>query len=358
MSGASRRMAGGVYQPRSRRAAISDALAEARQALADLTRSAALRAGGGILFAVGLAAILALLTYSPDDASLNNATAAQPRNWLGAFGATAADLLLQQFGIAALAFLAAPMAWGAKAAIGRSLKHALWRAAAWPLGTVFLAAGFGVFPRPDFLPAGAGGWIGIAAAAVSSHAGDVYHASWLGIIMPLFFLVTGLPLAFLATGLRFLPLARAAANVPAALWLAGKHIKWPHKAEPALEINEEHESELEDFEPEPDDDSDGYHLDIAPEPIAATRLAERRENRIKREAARKSAAAPKRDRQPALNLASGEYQLPALGLLAETVQVHDTSGLSDEALEENARMLEAVLADFGVKGRIVAVRPG
>src|SRR5262249_54034914 len=32
--------------------------------------------------------------------------------------------------------------------------------------------------------------------------------------------------------------------------------------------------------------------------------------------------------------------------------------LSDEALEENARMLEAVLADFGVKGRIVAVRPG
>jgi DNA segregation ATPase FtsK/SpoIIIE-like protein len=32
--------------------------------------------------------------------------------------------------------------------------------------------------------------------------------------------------------------------------------------------------------------------------------------------------------------------------------------LSDEALEENARMLEAVLTDFGVKGRITAVRPG
>jgi len=32
--------------------------------------------------------------------------------------------------------------------------------------------------------------------------------------------------------------------------------------------------------------------------------------------------------------------------------------LSDESLEENARMLEAVLADFGVKGRIAAVRPG
>ena len=32
--------------------------------------------------------------------------------------------------------------------------------------------------------------------------------------------------------------------------------------------------------------------------------------------------------------------------------------LSDEALEENARMLESVLDDYGVKGEIVSVRPG
>ena len=358
MSGASRRMAGAVYQPRSRRAAINDALAEARQALADVTKSAAVRAGGALLFVAGLAVVLALASYSPDDASLNNATGAEARNLLGPFGATAADLLLQQFGIAALAFLAAPMTWGAKAAMGRSLKHALWRAFAWPLGTVFAAAGLGVLPRPQFLPAGAGGWIGIAAANVSTYAGDVYGARWLGVVMPLLFLLMGLPIAFLATGLRFRPLALAAANIPAALWLAGKHVKWPRKAEPTFTLDEESENEIEDFEVEPEDDSDGYHLDIAPEPIAATRLAERRENRIKREAARKSATPPKRDRQPALNLASGEYQLPALGLLAEPLQVHDTAGLSDEALEENARMLEAVLADFGVKGRIVAVRPG
>ena len=38
--------------------------------------------------------------------------------------------------------------------------------------------------------------------------------------------------------------------------------------------------------------------------------------------------------------------------------MNDNHGLTDEALEENARMLEAVLADFGVKGRITAVRPG
>ena len=32
--------------------------------------------------------------------------------------------------------------------------------------------------------------------------------------------------------------------------------------------------------------------------------------------------------------------------------------LSDEALEENARLLESVLDDYGVKGEIVSVRPG
>ena len=71
-----------------------------------------------------------------------------------------------------------------------------------------------------------------------------------------------------------------------------------------------------------------------------------------------SLVAKRADKQPALNLTSGEYQLPALSLLAEPVTVKDTHTLSDEALEENARMLEAVLADFGVKGRITAVRPG
>ncbi len=51
------------------------------------------------------------------------------------------------------------------------------------------------------------------------------------------------------------------------------------------------------------------------------------------------------------------FELPPLNLLEnpETIQrLH----LSDEALEENARMLESVLDDYGVKGEIVAVRPG
>ncbi|WP_372837400.1 DNA translocase FtsK, partial [Puniceibacterium confluentis] len=51
------------------------------------------------------------------------------------------------------------------------------------------------------------------------------------------------------------------------------------------------------------------------------------------------------------------YELPPLSLLLnpDTIQRHH---LSDESLEENARMLESVLDDYGVKGEIVSVRPG
>ncbi|MCI5040216.1 MAG: cell division protein FtsK, partial [Donghicola eburneus] len=51
------------------------------------------------------------------------------------------------------------------------------------------------------------------------------------------------------------------------------------------------------------------------------------------------------------------YELPPLSLLTspDTIERHH---LSDEALEENARMLETVLDDYGVKGEIVSVRPG
>ena len=52
-----------------------------------------------------------------------------------------------------------------------------------------------------------------------------------------------------------------------------------------------------------------------------------------------------------------DYETPALNLLASPTTIVRQQ-LSDEALEENARMLENVLDDYGVKGEIVSVRPG
>ncbi len=63
--------------------------------------------------------------------------------------------------------------------------------------------------------------------------------------------------------------------------------------------------------------------------------------------------------QPSLALepAAHAFELPPLNLLTNPVEIQ-RHHLSDEALEENARMLEHVLDDYGVKGEIVSVRPG
>ncbi|MDX7952470.1 DNA translocase FtsK [Lichenihabitans sp. Uapishka_5] len=51
------------------------------------------------------------------------------------------------------------------------------------------------------------------------------------------------------------------------------------------------------------------------------------------------------------------YQMPPIDHLAMP-RGHDGPGLTREALEQNARLLEGVLEDFGIRGEIIAVRPG
>jgi len=62
--------------------------------------------------------------------------------------------------------------------------------------------------------------------------------------------------------------------------------------------------------------------------------------------------------QPSFLGAPEEYELPPLRLLAEPKAGGKVPGLSADALEQNARILEGVLEDFGVRGEIIEVRPG
>ena len=66
-----------------------------------------------------------------------------------------------------------------------------------------------------------------------------------------------------------------------------------------------------------------------------------------------------KERQPSLNFNETEvmFETPPLSLLSNPTQIV-RHHLSDEALEQNARMLENVLDDYGVRGDIVSVRPG
>ncbi|MGO4840615.1 DNA translocase FtsK, partial [Rhizobiaceae sp. 2RAB30] len=57
-------------------------------------------------------------------------------------------------------------------------------------------------------------------------------------------------------------------------------------------------------------------------------------------------------------ISSGRFEMPSLHFLSEPKSVARDPSLSKDALEQNARLLEGVLEDFGVKGEIIHVRPG
>ncbi|NND50443.1 MAG: hypothetical protein HKN60_09360, partial [Rhizobiales bacterium] len=53
-----------------------------------------------------------------------------------------------------------------------------------------------------------------------------------------------------------------------------------------------------------------------------------------------------------------DYQLPPLALLNEAPPARPEDTLTQDMLVENARLLEGVLDDFGIRGQIIDVRPG
>ena len=70
--------------------------------------------------------------------------------------------------------------------------------------------------------------------------------------------------------------------------------------------------------------------------------------------------APRRKIKPAARPGKGKkdgYELPSLALLTAP-KPGDRQQLSDEAIQENARALESVLGDFGVRGEIINAHPG
>ncbi|PTE08003.1 FtsK/SpoIIIE family DNA translocase [Mesorhizobium helmanticense] len=113
-----------------------------------------------------------------------------------------------------------------------------------------------------------------------------------------------------------------------------------------------------------DDDDD---MDFAPEPTGQRRAAPNAkvQNFRSDAATRVEAPAPRpapgarvqREAQTSL-IGSDTFEMPSLHFLSEPKNVVRDASLSKDALEQNARLLEGVLEDFGVKGEIIAVRPG
>ncbi len=109
------------------------------------------------------------------------------------------------------------------------------------------------------------------------------------------------------------------------------------------------------------DDEDNIFVEKVP-PVRLPSVAPQAQRRVVQPTVKRPVQPSKKaqtDAQPSLRFEepAPDYDLPPLNLLRDPADV-ERHHMSNEALEENARMLESVLDDYGIKGEIVSVRPG
>ena len=329
-----------------------------------------------LLALAGAALLLALACYDPHDPSLDTATAQVPRNLLGWAGAAVSDVLLQTFGFAGVLPAACLLAWGWRIGSGQGLGHTLLRIAsllaAMPvLGGVLTGAVLLTAPSaPTFWPAGAGpgGAMGRLIASDALAAGREMIGPAGGPLVLAAGGLLALSLSVLALGLsrrEWRSAARAAHGVArggrSAVGLGARAAGGVGRVGTVVleRVNGTRR------EPPPNV--------IQPSPAAPERLAVKLEQtpdrrpmtpRLEPEArtpARVAASpAPKAApaRQESLPLTEATWRFPPLSLLTAAPPRGQTGAPSPESLQANARLLETVLGDYGVQGRIVEIRPG
>ena len=337
--------------------------------------------GLGIV-AVACAAWASLATWSIYDPSFNNATQTAPRNVFGHWGAIVADLAMQSLGLAGIVLFLPLAAWGWHLALCTVPERRRARLLIWPLAVLLLAAALSALPQPKSwpLPNGLGGILGDLLMTGALFIG-VLPAAAASFVAGLAFLITGAGLLLFACGTNTsslialwaprtkLPSEWANASLGAAMHVArhtGAKIrgglgwkKQEDESEEGPDFAEDNRAEREEAEPDSDgrieptfdlepfdlcdedEEGDEDEEDVTQQDYHITRTAEKRAHTGLRRA-------PRNDTP---------YEAPPLKLLQQP-RMHRGRGVSDEVLQENARELEGVLQDFGVKGEITNVRPG
>ncbi|MCH8684128.1 DNA translocase FtsK 4TM domain-containing protein [Sphingosinicellaceae bacterium A1X5R2] len=296
--------------------------------------------GGGVgLGLLGLCLLTALLSYDPADPSLNNATAAAPNNWLGTMGASLADLAYQIFGLG-IWFVVIPVLCWAFRALRRLPLVNLRRSVILAFcGAIVLSLACGWVPAWPTWPvdAGVGGVVGYLGVKGITALMGLWGWQPLGWAFCVPLLIIGLVLFAFSLGLEGSDWGRLKA-----LFQRRERYVPPY--------------ELEEEEPKPQ--SIKREVRVAPEftvPAQEEPAPARLRDRVK-PPKEKAAPIEKATRQGDLKLGD-KYESPSLELLAPVVK-SDSKGFDRSALEQNARLLESVLDDYGVKGQIIQVRPG
>jgi len=323
--------------------------------------------GVALMMCAGFLA-LALLSFDPTDPSLNTATGRAASNLAGTPGAYIADLMRQTIGVAALVLIAAPLAWGWSLVVHRRLTRPWLRVA---LLVPALAAGViaaAALPAPEggSAVAGMGGIAGAALlGAVAPYAAMIGLDAWpVGVLCGLIALALMIPALGLSGG-EWRGMGRGG------LWLVDRVGRGARNLKDIVAKRGDEPDELvarrgaarraERIEPRlrGPASSDGNEAAVAEPRLGPVKREAAPDADAPRIVAPRAQTGKRGARQETLDLVSpGEYQLPPLNLLSLPPD-HGASAVdNDEALAQNARLLEAVLGDFGVRGEIVKVRPG
>jgi S-DNA-T family DNA segregation ATPase FtsK/SpoIIIE len=373
---------------------------------------------GFALVVVCFLIVLALVTYNPADPSFNTAVDSTPANFLGRDGALAADLLVQGLGLAAFLIPLILLGWAFRLLLQRPLQRMPRRllmvppalllgafasatlrvtpiplpagsggALGWGLQQLVQAAGFGALELPlaiaaavlvvmlllsimglswgDWRDVGSGAGRTTARLAVVSGQGAVVGAAaavgfsqrvverWRAARLE----AAAAQAAQAATPKSAPSTVRAMGPAQPLPWIRGGASARPANAPSGTPtgspVGERREplfgggsptarpTAAPPAEPEPE------------EPAPSNKLV-----RLVMPGTRSvsSGKRAEQERQTMLDL-DGRPILPPIDLLVKP-PVAKTATIDEEALSKNARMLEAVLEDYGVRGEIVQVRPG
>ena len=310
--------------------------------------------GLGLMSLAGVFA-LALASFNPDDPSLSTSTMAPPENLMGATGALLSDIFLQSVGLSSFALILVLLAWSWRLMTHQSMASSWLQAALLPLGLIVFAVAWSAVPATESWPvrAGFGGVLGFEINAGLASALTSLVPGWPFWITPVIALAIALSLLVFSMGLsreEWVGLGRIVAWPPVSLFRLVREIA---QARAEREIDEEED------EPAPKKLSRREKKKDAKRKPVKPRKAETASRVATKTPVVKPGKRAAAERQPALDLEpTGEMALPPLALLNPAGKGGATPRVSTDRLEQNARMLESVLDDFGVQGEIVEVRPG
>jgi DNA segregation ATPase FtsK/SpoIIIE, S-DNA-T family len=358
---------------------------------------------GLLLLLLTAATATALLTWTVSDPSLNHVTSAPVRNFLGLPGAIGADLLMQLFGLAS-GMILIPIGFASlRMMTSGVLYRPKLRLVLLFVGLILLAGCVSLFPTTQRwpLPTGLGGFLG---DTLTDFLIAVLPSEWpkkpvIGLFLSLASLMTLLLVAGIGLGSYEENLAseerrhqqwiddlkddeRESENsVFTVLVGAVLHIFYSFKSSCSrlffrkqeddwiTQHPQDRAQDRERIEPafaprvsEPNADVSPYdEHDNHPLGIVQTARQKRFDFAVESESppetVKRKASPAKSQKLVRGSVDEDGYEMPPLTLLTEAKRSL-VPLMPPEVLEQNARLLENVLDDFGVRGEIVNVRPG